>query len=72
MEQMHDPKYKVGDELTVEFIGRVIEVKIDRNYLTGHEKLFYTLEGSNGVRVYNVNENILYPLPTEQEVAQGK
>ena len=65
-EQAHNPKYKVGDEISVEFLGRVVGVRIDKKWITGEEKVIYEIEG-NQARAYNVPESNIYPLPTPED-----
>lgn len=68
-EQQHDPKYKVGDEISVDFMGRITEVKIVTDFaiLGSKEKVVYYVEGSRGMRGMNIEESCVYPLPTPQD-----
>lgn len=70
-EIQHNPKWKVGDEVSIEFIARVMEVKIEKDCFKGTEKVVYALEGNQSVRVYNVPEQMMYKLP-EPEDFPGK
>lgn len=57
---MEQPKYPLGDEVEVRFIGKI--VRIESLFSGGVE---YKIDNYKGSSAY-VKESFLYPLPTEE------
>ena len=60
---MPNNKYNIGDEVDVEFIGTVVEIK---RTLDGNS-LLYTVRRNQDVFA-NATESMVFPLPTEEEI----
>lgn len=64
---METPKFQLGQEVTVEYVGKITEVEINTLVELGKEVITYTITGEGGRRSYNVREENIYPLPLPKE-----
>jgi carbon monoxide dehydrogenase subunit G len=69
MQREYVPKFKLGQEVDIGFIGRIVKIEVQRDEVRDEEHLTYTVEGSGARRIfaYMVPESSIHALPGPED-----